>query len=405
MSRGTTASSAERRFRSLLVISEFALALVLLIGAGLLITSFRNLLRGNLGFDAEHILSAQLFLSTVEYPPDKPEKRVAFVNEAMERIRQLPGVESVGAAGFMPLSGFWGEADFTVQGQPEPAPGQRPSAKSDLVTADYFRAMGIPLLKGRVFTEQDRMGAAQVVIINETLARKEFGSQDPVGKQLNFGDSKKSDLWEVVGVVSDIHDFGLEEEVRGNVFRPFGQVTLPVVAFVVRTAGSPSSLTLAVKQAIWSLHKDQPIYKIIGVDQLANESLGLRRVSSVLLGAFSALALLLAGLGIYGVTAFSVAQRTHEIGVRMALGAQPDSVLKMVMGYGMKIVLAGMAIGLAGAFAVARVVASLLYGVKPTDVMTFIFTSMLLAFIALVACYIPARRAMRIDPLAAIRYE
>src|ERR1700691_272327 len=404
-SRGTTASSAERRFRSLLVISEFALALVLLIGAGLLITSFRNLLRGNLGFDAEHILSAQLFLSTVEYPSEKPEKRVAFVNEAMERIRQLPGVESVGAAGFMPLSGFWGEADFTVQGQPEPAPVQKPSAKSDLVTPYYFRAMAIPLLKGRVFTEQDRMGAAQVVIINETLAHKEFGSQNPIGRQLNFGDSKKSDLWEVVGVVSDIHDFGLEEKVRGNVFRPFAQVTLPVVAFVVRTAGTPSSLTSAVKQAIWSLHKDQPIYKIIGVDQLANESLGLRRVSSVLLGAFSALALLLAGLGIYGVTAFSVAQRTHEIGVRMALGAQPDSVLKMVMGYGMKIVLAGMVIGLAGAFAVARVVASLLYGVRPTDVITFIFTSVLLAFIALVACYIPARRAMRIDPLAAIRYE
>jgi putative ABC transport system permease protein len=305
----------------------------------------------------------------------------------------------------MPLSGFWGEADFTVQGQPEPEPGQKPSAKSDLVTPDYFRAMGIPLLKGRAFTEQDRMGAAQVVIINETLARKEFGSQNPVGQQLNFGDSKKSDLWEVVGVVSDIHDFGLEEKVRGNVFRPFAQITLPVVAFVVRTSGRPSSLTSGVEQAIWSLHKDQPIYKIIGVDQLANESLGLRRVSSILLGAFSALALLLAGLGIYGVTAFSVAQRTHEIGVRMALGAQPDSVLKMVMGSGMKIVLAGMAIGLAGAFALARVVASLLYGVKPTDVVTFIFTSLLLAFIALVACYVPARRAMRIDPLAAIRYE
>jgi putative ABC transport system permease protein len=404
-SRGTTASSAENRFRGLLVISEFALALVLLIGAGLLITSFRNLLRGNLGFDADHILSAQLFLSTAEYPSDKPEKRVAFVNEAMQRIRQLPGVESVGAAGFMPLSGYWGEADFTVQGQPEPEPGQKPSAKSDLVTPDYFRAMGIPLLKGRVFTEQDRMGAAQVVIINETLARKEFGSQNPIGRQLNFGDSKKSDLWEVVGVVSDIHDFGLEEKVRGNVFRPFAQVTLPVVAFVVRTSGRPSSLTSGVKQAIWSVKKDQPIYKIIGLDQLANESLGLRRVSSILLGAFSALALLLAGLGIYGVTAFSVAQRTHEIGVRMALGAQPESVLKMVMGYGMRIVLAGMAIGLAGAFALARVVASLLYGVKPTDVMTFIFTSLLLAFIALVACYVPARRAMRIDPLVAIRYE
>jgi predicted permease len=404
-SRSTTASSAERRFRSLLVISEFALALVLLIGAGLMITSFRNLLRGNLGFDADHILSAQLFLSIAEYPPEKPERRLEFVNDAMERIRRLPGVESVGAAGFMPLSGFWSEADFTVQGQPGPAPGQKPSAKSDFVTPDYFRAMGISLLKGRAFTEQDRPGAAQVVIVNEILARKEFGAQNPIGQQLNFGDSKKYDLWEVVGVVSDIHDFGLEEKVRGNIYRPFAQIPLPVVAFVVRTSGRPASLTSAVKQAIWSVDKEQPIYKIIGVDRLASESLGLRRVSSVLLGAFSALALLLAGLGIYGVTAFSVAQRTHEIGVRMALGAQPESVLKMVMGYGMRIVIAGLAIGLAGALGLSRVVASLLYGVKPTDVMTFIFTSLLLTFIALMACYVPARRAMRVDPMVALRHE
>jgi putative ABC transport system permease protein len=404
-SRSTTASSAERRFRGLLVISEFALALVLLIGAGLLITSFRNLLRGNLGFDADHILSAQLFLSTAEYPPERPERRLEFVNDATERIRRLPGVESVGAAGFMPLSGFWGEADFTVQGQPAPAPGQKPSAKSDFVTPDYFRAMGISLLKGRAFTEQDHAGAAQVVIVNEILARKVFGTQNPIGQQLNFGDSQKNDLWEVIGVVSDIHDFGLEEKVRGNIYRPFAQIPLPVVAFVVRTSGRPSDLTSAVKQAIWSVDKEQPIYKIIGVDRLASESLGLRRVSSVLLGAFSALALLLAGLGIYGVTAFSVAQRTHEIGVRMALGAQPESVLKMIMGYGMRIVIAGMAIGLAGALGLSRVVASLLYGVKPTDVMTFIFTSLLLAFIALVACYVPARRAMRVDPMVALRHE
>jgi predicted permease len=404
-SRGTTASSSERRVRSLLVVSEFALALVLLVGTGLLISSFRNLLRGNLGFDADHILSAQLFLSNAKYPPAQPEKRLAFVTDAMQRIRELPGVESVGAAGFIPLSGFWGEADFAVQGQPEPPPGQRPSAKSDIVTPDYFRAMGISLLRGRVFTDQDGKGAAQVVIVNETLARKEFGNQNPVGQQLNFGDSTKPDLWEVVGVVSDIHDFGLEEKVRGNVFRPFAQIPLPVVGFVVRTLGRPSSLTSAVKQAIWTVDKDQPIYKIIGVDQLASESLGIRRVSSVLLGAFSTLALLLAGLGIYGVMAFSVAQRTHEIGVRMALGAQPDGVLKMIMGYGMSIVIAGMAIGIAGALALSRVVAGLLYGVKATDGMTFVFTSLLLAFVALLACYVPARRAMRVDPMIALRYE
>ena len=404
-SRGTTASSGERRVRSVLVVSEFALALVLLVGAILFITSFRNLLRGNLGFDADRILSAQLFLSSVKYPPAEPEKRLAFVNDALNQIRELPGVESVGAAGFVPLSGFWSEADFTVQGQPEPPPGQKPSAKSDLVTPDYFRAMGVSLLKGRVFTDQDRKGTAQVVIVNETLAHKEFGNQNPVGQQLNFGDSNKPDLWEVVGVVSDIHDFGLEEKIHGNVFRPFAQIPLPVVGFVVRTDGRPSSLTSAVKQAIWTVDKDQPIYKIIGVDQLASESLGIRRASSVLLGAFSALALLLAGLGIYGVMAFSVAQRTHEIGVRMALGAQPDSVLKMIMGYGMRIVIAGIAIGVAGALALSRVVAGLLYGVKGTDGMTFVFTSLLLTFVALVACYVPARRAMRVDPIVALRYE
>jgi putative ABC transport system permease protein len=404
-SRSTTASWGERRVRAVLVMSEFALALVLLIGAGLLITSFRNLLRGSLGFDADHVLSAQLFLSNAKYPSAEPEKRLAFVNDAISRMKELPGVESVGAAGFMPLSGFWGEADFTVQGQPEPAAGQKPSAKSDLVTPDYFRSMGISLLKGRDFTAEDRKGSAQVVIVNETLAHKEFGSQNPIGRQLNFGDTNKPELWEVVGVVSDVHDFGLEEKVRGNVYRPFAQIPVPVVAFVVRTSGRPSSLTSAVKHAIWSVDKDQPIYKIIGVDQMASESLGLRRVSSVLLGAFSALALLLAGLGIYGVMAFSVAQRTREIGVRMALGAQPESVLKMIMGYGMRIVLAGMAVGLAGALALTRLMTSLLYGVKVTDGTTFLVTSLLLAFIAMVACYVPARRAMRVDPMVALRYE
>ena len=404
-SRSTTASSSERRVRSLLVVSEFALALVLLVGAGLLISSFRNLLRVNIGFDADRILSAQLFLSSVKYSPAESDKRLAFVNDAMQRIRELPGVESVGADGFIPLSGYWSDADFTVQGQPEPPPGQKPSAKSDLITPGYFRAMGISLLKGRIFTDQDRKGAAQVVVVNETLARNEFGNQNPIGQQLNFGDSTKPDLWEVVGVVGDIHDFGLEEKVRGNVFRPFAQIPLPVVGFVVRTDGRPSSLISAVKQAIWTEDKDQPIYKIIGLDQLASESLGMRRASSVLLGAFSALALLLAGLGIYGVMAFSVAQRTHEIGVRMALGAQPDSVLKMIVGYGMRIVIVGMAIGVAGALALSRVVASLLYGVKATDGMTFVATSFLLALVALVACYVPARRAMRVAPIVALRYE
>ncbi|MGB8541761.1 MAG: ABC transporter permease [Candidatus Acidiferrales bacterium] len=404
-SRSMTAGSGELRLRSALVVSEFALALVLLVGAGLLIGSLRNLLQGNLGFDAGHIISAQLILSQSKFPAAQPQKPFEFANEVLGEIRRQPGVEYAAAADFMPLSGFWGAANFTVQGQPEPTPGQRPSAKSERVTPEYFRTMGIPLLKGRDFTEQDRKDAPQVVVINETLAHQFFGSRNPIGERLNLGDSKKPDLWEIVGVVGDVHAFGLEEKVRGTLFRPFAQVPVPVVAFVVRTSGPPSNLTSSLKQAIWSVDKDQPIYKIVGLDQLANESLALRRVSSVLLGAFSALALLLAGLGIYGVMAFSVAQRTHEIGVRMALGAQPGSVLKMMAAYCMRIVIAGMAIGLAGALALSRVVASLLYGLKPTDALTFFFTSALLALIALVACYVPARRAMRVDPMVALRYE
>jgi predicted permease len=403
--RSTTAGSGELRLRSALVVSEFALALVLLVGAGLMIGSFRNLLQGNLGFDADHIISAQLILSQNKYPPAQPQKPFEFAKEVLGQIRRQPGVEYAAAADFMPLSGFWNAANLTVQGQPEPAPGQRPSAKSERVTPEYFRTMGIPLRKGRDFTEQDRKDAPQVVIINEALAHQLFGSRDPIGERLNLGDSKKPDLREIVGVVGDIHAFGLEEKVRGTLFRPLAQDPVTVVAFVVRTSGPPSGLTSSVKQAIWSVDQDQPIYKIVGLDQLANESLALRRVSSILLGAFSALALLLAGLGIYGVMAFSVAQRTHEIGVRMALGAQPGSVLKMMAAYWMRIVIEGMAMGLAGALALSRVLASQLYGLKPTDALTFFSTSAVLAFSALVACYVPARRAMRVDPMVALRYE
>jgi len=404
-SRGTTASAGERRFRNALVVTEFALALVLLVGAGLLITSFRNLLQGNLGFDADRVLSAQLFLSRDKYPSTDPQKRLEFVNNVIERMKELPGAESVGVTNFLPLSGFEGAATFTVKGKPQPAPGQEPTSDSELVTPDYFRTMGIRLLKGREFTEQDKQGSPHVAIVNETLARQVWGDEDPVGQQVNFGDSKQPDWAEVVGVVTDTHSFGLEQKVHGDVFQPFAQTPFPLVAFVVRTSRNPSSMTSEVQQAVWSVDRDQPIYKIVGMDRLASESLGLRRVSSVLLGSFSALALLLAGLGIYGVMAFSVTQRTHEIGVRMALGAQPGSVLKMVMAHGMKIAIAGLAIGLAGGFALSRLVASLLYGVSPWDALTFVVTSILLVFIALVASYVPARRAMHVDPMVALRYE
>ncbi len=405
MSRGTTSTRREQRLRGILVVAEVALAVVLLVGASLLVESFRNLLQGKLGFDAERVVSAQLFLSSGKYPFAEPQKRLQFLNQVLEKIRALPGVESAGATNYLPLSGFWGVATFTVEGLPQPQPGKEPTADARLATPDYFRTMGIRLLKGRVFTEEDRKGAPKVAIVNETLAHRIWAHEDPLGQKLNVGDVKQADWWEVVGVVSDVKSFGLEEETHGDLYRPFAQIPYPLIAIVVQTPGRPANLLGAVKQAIWSADKDQPIFKIIGMDQMADESLALRRVSTVLLSTFSTLALLLAALGIYGVMAYAVTQRTHEIGVRMALGAQSNSVLGMVIRQGMKIALAGLVLGLGGALALSRVLTGLLYGVTSTDTLTFAFTAAILAGVSLTACYVPARRATRVDPMVALRYE
>jgi putative ABC transport system permease protein len=403
--RGMTATRREQRFRSVLVTGEVALALMLLFGASLFLQSFRNLIGGKLGFDAERVVSAQLFLAGNRYPPNDPQKRLRLLNQILEKTKALPGVEVAGATNYLPLSGFWGVATFTAEGLPEPQPGKEPTADSRLATPDYFRTMGIHLLKGRAFSDDDHQGAPQVAIVNETLAHRVWGHDDPIGRRLNVGNTKEPSWWEIVGVVSDVKSFGLEEETHGDLYRPFAQIPFPLMAIVVRSSGRSANILAAVKQAIWSVDKDQPVFKIIGMDQMADESLALRRVSTVLLGAFSTLAVLLAALGIYGLMAFAVSQRTHEIGVRMTLGAEPGSVLSMVIKRGMKIASVGLAFGLLGSLLLSRVLNGLLYGVKSTDVLTLVSTSAALAGVALAACYVPARRATRVDPMVALHYE
>jgi putative ABC transport system permease protein len=404
-SRSVTSTLRERRFRSALVVAEIALALILVVGSGLLIESFRNLVRGDLGFNPNNVLAAEVFLPRDKYPSENPPKRLAFLNQAMDKMRAIPGVDSVGAINYLPLSGFWNSVSFTLPDQPAPAPGHEPSSDSRIVTPEYFRTMSIPILKGRNFTDADRDGTPHVIIVSEKLAHDLWGASDPVSRQLNLGDANKPDLWTVVGVAGNVSSFGLEEQLHADLYQPMAQLPFPLISFVVHSRVPPSSLVHSVQQAIWSLDKDQPIFKIIGMDQLANETLSIRRVSTILLGAFSAVAFLLAVIGIYGVMAFSVVQRTHELGVRMALGADPKALVGLVVRQGMSIALAGVALGLAGAFALTRVLASLLYNVRPTDATTFAAVTIALCLAALLACAIPARRASQVDPLAALHHE
>ncbi|HME56693.1 MAG TPA: FtsX-like permease family protein, partial [Terracidiphilus sp.] len=294
---------------------------------------------------------------------------------------------------------------FTVAGRPRPLPGREPQADDRVVTPDYFSTMGISLIAGRVFSDADREGAVKVAAINQTLARRFFPGEDPVGKQLELGENDHPDLWQIVGVVGDVKSFGLEKETHADLYRPFDQAPFPLIAFALRTEPEPGSLANAFKRAVWSVDKDQPIFKLVTMEELARESVTLRRVSVILLVAFALLALTLAALGIYGVISYSVAQRTHEIVIRMALGAGRPEVLRLIMREGFQLALVGVALGLAGAAVLARLLASLLYGVRPGDLSTFAGVTILLAVVTLLATYIPARRATRVDPMVALRHE
>jgi putative ABC transport system permease protein len=394
-----------RGVRNALVIAEVSFAVVLLVGAGLLMRSFVVLEQVNPGFQPRGLLAMQVSLPPNKYA-DKS-ARAAFDRQVLEEVRSLAGVKQAATTTTLPMSGWNQSGSFDIEGRPN-APGQdSPHGSRWMASDDYFQTMQIPLLRGRYFDAHDTGEAPGVVIIDDALARKYWPGEDPLGKRITFEGTEQQPRWrEVVGIVGHVKNEGLEGESRAQYYVPYAQrADSPNLFLVVRTDGDPASLAPAVRGAIAGVDKDLPVFRVMTVERVVSDSLAQRRFSMTLFGIFAGLALLLAVVGLYGVMSYTVAQRTHEIGIRVALGAQGRDVLRMVVGQGMLLVGGGVLLGLGGALALTRVMSSLLYGVSATDPLTYAGIALLLAAVALLASYVPARRAMKVDPMVALRYE
>ncbi len=389
--------------RNVVVVCEVALALVVLIGAGLLLRSFVGLLTVEPGFHPANVLTMTISLPESKYP--EGHQKIAFFQQFLQRVDTLPGVASAGLISHLPLGGRSLEADFTVEGRSLLPSGQSPLADYVSVSPDYFRVMQIPILQGRQFTERDLMGTPPVVAINEIMARRFWPDQNPLGRRLIIGSTIGADQTPraVVAVVGNVSSAGLESEPGPAMYVLCLQNPWPTMSAVIRTAGDPMRLVAAVRKEVLALDPDQPVYNVRPLEEVLGASLADRRFQVLLLGIFAAVALIMAAIGAYAVMAEVVMQRTHEIGIRMALGARPHDVLRLILGRGIRLTLTGVAIGLAGALALTRWMSSLLFGVSPTDPVTFAAISLILTGFALLACYIPARRASRLDPIAILR--
>ena len=397
-------ASGSRRLRNALVVSEIALAVVLLASAGLLIKSFIRLQQVDRGFNTENILTMVIRLPEAGYREDA--QLVTFFNQALERIRQLPTVQSAGMINFLPLYGGLGSnTGFKIQGQPEPPPGQGPSTDVRVVDAGYFQVMGIPLLRGRNFTDTEHREAKRVILINEALARKYFPNEDPLGQRLDVAMFEKPVITEIVGVVGNVRYDSLIDESPPAVYFPHPELAYPFMTVVVRTDGDPTAIAPAVQREIRSLDPNQPVADVRTMNQVMSEWVSRSRFNTLLLGLFAALATLLSAVGIFGVMNYSVALRTRELGLRLAVGAQPRQVLMLILKQGLVLTIVGVGLGLAAALALTRLLSGLLFGVTAFDAGTFATISVLLVIVSLMACYLPARRATRIDPLRALRYE
>lgn len=405
----TLASGSTRHWlRGGLVVTEIALAVVLLIGAGLLVRSFVTLINVDPGFAVARVASLQVFIWGRYTTPDQ---RISYVNETLKRIEEMPGVEAAGVTTALPIleSSATTSIPLIIEGQPPRPTGQEPVAQITVATSGYFQAIGARLLSGRLFNQFDTNNSLKVAIINNTMAKRYWPNEDPVGRKFTLRSGGRSErgpvTLEIAGVVSDSRQDGLDKTPRPEFFRPHSQSPSGSLIYVVRTRTDAAALIPALRESIWQTSPDLPFYSVTTMDQLVSDSLKARRFNLTLLGAFAGLALVLALTGVYGVMSFVTRQRTHEIGVRLALGAKARDIAKLVIGHGFKLALIGTVVGAIAAFVLTRLMTALLFGVTASDPATFALVVVLLPAIALLACYLPARRAMKVDPLVALRYE
>lgn len=402
-SKNASQGSGNGRIRSLLMISEVSMTLILIICAGLMIKSFLRLQQVNAGFNPERVLTTELALPRLKYR--EPHQALSFYNEVIRRVESLPGAQAVATVSAVPLGTGISILNLEIEGRPQLSADHVIGAESQVVSPSYFRAMGIPLLKGRLFADQDTEDAPGVIVINEEMSERYWPNEEAIGKRISLVDAKTGPWLTVIGVVGNVHQITLDSKPYPQMYEAYAQNPDWGAALVVRTDSDPINMIPALRAQVASVDTDQPLYNVRTMEQVLSESISRQRFNTLLIGIFTSVALVLAAVGIYGVISYSVSHRSHEIGIRMALGAQRADILKMIIEYGLKLALIGAGIGLAAAFVLTRVMTSLLYGVSAIDPFTFAIGTIILIGVALLSCYVPARRATKVEPMIALRYE